>query len=168
MTPPAPTVQPHSCPDGQFVCAAHGECVANHKVCDFRRDCSDGSDELSCGKTFISSQNLYKENLNYCIFFFLFSSLLPTSMFSFIFFQRRNNVISKVATLVVGWALIPLWSRPTHFAGRLTKGRAFMMESSTTVLSTTTPCEYLQTTCGHGKYTLTKPSQAMRPLMLVN
>ena len=62
VTPPAPTVQPHSCPDGQFVCAAHGECVANHKVCDFRRDCSDGSDELSCGKTFIFSQNLYKEN----------------------------------------------------------------------------------------------------------
>ncbi|XP_074478784.1 MAM and LDL-receptor class A domain-containing protein 1 isoform X2 [Sebastes fasciatus] len=50
VTTPTPTVQPHSCPDGQFVCGAHGECVANSKVCDFRRDCSDGSDELNCVK----------------------------------------------------------------------------------------------------------------------
>lgn len=55
VTTPTPTVQPHSCPDGQFVCGAHGECVANSKVCDFRRDCSDGSDELNCGKRFIFS-----------------------------------------------------------------------------------------------------------------
>ncbi|KAM6908030.1 MAM and LDL-receptor class A domain-containing protein 1 isoform 1-T1 [Lycodopsis pacificus] len=50
VTTPAPTVQPHSCPDGEFVCGAHGECVANSKVCDFRRDCSDGSDEEGCVK----------------------------------------------------------------------------------------------------------------------
>uniref|UniRef100_A0A8C9YZL1 MAM and LDL receptor class A domain containing 1 n=1 Tax=Sander lucioperca TaxID=283035 RepID=A0A8C9YZL1_SANLU len=50
VTTPAPTVQPHSCPDREFVCVAHGECVANSKVCDFRRDCSDGSDELNCVK----------------------------------------------------------------------------------------------------------------------
>ncbi|XP_032360131.1 MAM and LDL-receptor class A domain-containing protein 1 isoform X1 [Etheostoma spectabile] len=50
VTTPAPTVQPHSCLDGEFVCVAHGECVANSKVCDFRRDCSDGSDELNCVK----------------------------------------------------------------------------------------------------------------------
>ncbi|XP_031706231.1 MAM and LDL-receptor class A domain-containing protein 1 isoform X1 [Anarrhichthys ocellatus] len=50
VTTPAPTVQPHSCPDGEFVCGAHGECVANSKVCDFRRDCSDGSDEENCVK----------------------------------------------------------------------------------------------------------------------
>ncbi|XP_070842581.1 MAM and LDL-receptor class A domain-containing protein 1 [Chaetodon trifascialis] len=50
VTTPAPTVQPHSCPDGEFVCGAHGECVANSKVCDFRQDCSDGSDELNCVK----------------------------------------------------------------------------------------------------------------------
>ncbi|KAG8009528.1 MAM and LDL-receptor class A domain-containing protein 1, partial [Nibea albiflora] len=49
VTTPAPTGQPHSCPDGQFVCGAHGECVSNSKVCDFRRDCSDGSDESDCG-----------------------------------------------------------------------------------------------------------------------
>ncbi|KAL6097716.1 malrd1 [Pungitius sinensis] len=50
VTTPAPTLQPHSCPDGEFACGAHGECVANGKVCDFRRDCSDGSDEESCVK----------------------------------------------------------------------------------------------------------------------
>ncbi|TNN57956.1 MAM and LDL-receptor class A domain-containing protein 1 [Liparis tanakae] len=45
VTTAPPTAQPHSCPDGEFVCGTHGECVANGKVCDFRRDCSDGSDE---------------------------------------------------------------------------------------------------------------------------
>lgn len=55
VTPPAvttaaPTVQPHSCPDGEFACVAYGECVPHIKVCDFRQDCSDGSDETNCGK----------------------------------------------------------------------------------------------------------------------
>ncbi|XP_062297401.1 MAM and LDL-receptor class A domain-containing protein 1 [Scomber scombrus] len=55
VTPPAvttaaPTVRPHSCPDGEFACAAYGECVPHIKVCDFRRDCSDGSDETNCVK----------------------------------------------------------------------------------------------------------------------
>uniref|UniRef100_A0A3Q3W1Y0 MAM domain-containing protein n=1 Tax=Mola mola TaxID=94237 RepID=A0A3Q3W1Y0_MOLML len=49
-TTPAPTVEPHTCPDGEFVCGANRECVANSKVCDFRQDCSDGSDELNCVK----------------------------------------------------------------------------------------------------------------------
>ncbi|KAM6977638.1 MAM and LDL-receptor class A domain-containing protein 1 [Aplochiton taeniatus] len=47
-TPQAPTVQPHSCPEGQFVCGAAGECVNRARVCDFRHDCSDGSDEMDC------------------------------------------------------------------------------------------------------------------------
>ncbi|XP_062336134.1 MAM and LDL-receptor class A domain-containing protein 1 [Osmerus eperlanus] len=45
-----PTAQPHSCPEGEFVCGAPGECVDQSKVCDFRHDCSDGSDEFSCVK----------------------------------------------------------------------------------------------------------------------
>ncbi|XP_060950156.1 MAM and LDL-receptor class A domain-containing protein 1 [Limanda limanda] len=50
VTTPAPTVPPHSCPDGEFVCRAYGECVPQSKECDFRPDCSDGSDELNCVK----------------------------------------------------------------------------------------------------------------------
>ncbi|XP_074549659.1 MAM and LDL-receptor class A domain-containing protein 1 isoform X2 [Halichoeres trimaculatus] len=50
VTPPTSTVQPHSCPDGEFVCGTHGECVSYSKVCDFRQDCSDGSDEFNCVK----------------------------------------------------------------------------------------------------------------------
>ncbi|XP_068160688.1 MAM and LDL-receptor class A domain-containing protein 1 [Antennarius striatus] len=50
VTTPAPTLTPHSCPDGQFACRTYEECVAQSKVCDFRRDCSDGSDELDCVK----------------------------------------------------------------------------------------------------------------------
>ncbi|XP_014036210.2 MAM and LDL-receptor class A domain-containing protein 1 isoform X1 [Salmo salar] len=46
----APTVQPHICPEGKFVCGAHGECVDQSRVCDFRHDCSDGLDEQHCVK----------------------------------------------------------------------------------------------------------------------
>ncbi|KAM9501604.1 MAM and LDL-receptor class A domain-containing protein 1 [Clarias gariepinus] len=43
-----PTLPPHSCQLGQFVCGAYGECVSQNQVCDFRWDCSDGSDEKGC------------------------------------------------------------------------------------------------------------------------
>lgn len=49
-TTPAPTVIPNNCPKGQFVCGTHGECVLLSQVCDFKQDCSDGSDETNCGK----------------------------------------------------------------------------------------------------------------------
>ncbi|KAJ0022846.1 hypothetical protein NQD34_014980 [Periophthalmus magnuspinnatus] len=54
VTTVAPTVQPHSCTQGQFVCEAHQECVPLSAVCDFRRDCSDGSDETNCVKELCS------------------------------------------------------------------------------------------------------------------
>ncbi|XP_061569314.1 MAM and LDL-receptor class A domain-containing protein 1 isoform X2 [Cololabis saira] len=50
VTPPATTALPHSCPGGQFVCGTHGECVPLSQVCDFKYDCSDGSDETNCVK----------------------------------------------------------------------------------------------------------------------
>ncbi|XP_069015480.1 MAM and LDL-receptor class A domain-containing protein 1 [Embiotoca jacksoni] len=50
VTTPAPTVQPHSCPEGEFVCGTHGECVPLSQVCNFKHDCSDGSDEMNCVK----------------------------------------------------------------------------------------------------------------------
>lgn len=82
VTSPAPTVQPHSCPDGQFACGAHRECVASSKVCDFRQDCSDGSDELNCGKhsSFLHSKFLHKQlPLWHSVFF----TMLCLSLFSF-------------------------------------------------------------------------------------
>nr|XP_054607469.1 MAM and LDL-receptor class A domain-containing protein 1 isoform X2 [Nothobranchius furzeri] len=51
VTTPPPTVLPHSCPEGQFVCGAYGECVNFTQVCDFKHDCSDGSDEANCVKS---------------------------------------------------------------------------------------------------------------------
>lgn len=38
-----------SCPDGLFKCMS-GECLSSELVCDFKKDCKDGSDELYCGK----------------------------------------------------------------------------------------------------------------------
>ncbi|XP_019751859.1 MAM and LDL-receptor class A domain-containing protein 2 [Hippocampus comes] len=37
-----------SCPDGLFNCVS-GECLSSGLVCDFKKDCKDGSDELYCG-----------------------------------------------------------------------------------------------------------------------
>uniref|UniRef100_A0A8C5HM61 MAM and LDL-receptor class A domain-containing protein 1-like n=1 Tax=Gouania willdenowi TaxID=441366 RepID=A0A8C5HM61_GOUWI len=51
LTTVAPTVPPHSCPEGQFVCGSHDECVPLTQVCNFRPDCSDGSDEMNCGNS---------------------------------------------------------------------------------------------------------------------
>ncbi|XP_047424790.1 MAM and LDL-receptor class A domain-containing protein 1 isoform X2 [Mugil cephalus] len=50
VTTAAPTIQPHICPEGEFACGAHKECVPLGQVCDFRHDCSDGSDEDNCVK----------------------------------------------------------------------------------------------------------------------
>uniref|UniRef100_A0AAX7UIQ1 MAM domain-containing protein n=1 Tax=Astatotilapia calliptera TaxID=8154 RepID=A0AAX7UIQ1_ASTCA len=50
VTTPAPTVQPNMCHYGEFPCGTYGECIPFSKVCDFRYDCSDGSDEISCVK----------------------------------------------------------------------------------------------------------------------
>lgn len=50
VTTVAPTVQPHTCPEGQFVCESNEECVPLRTVCDFRKDCTDGSDETNCVK----------------------------------------------------------------------------------------------------------------------
>nr|XP_053646985.1 MAM and LDL-receptor class A domain-containing protein 1-like [Cherax quadricarinatus] len=44
-----PTVSPTPglCPQGKYYCYS-GECISNSKVCDFRYDCSDSSDEIAC------------------------------------------------------------------------------------------------------------------------
>lgn len=78
VTTPAPTVQPHSCPEGEFVCGAHKECVPLSQVCDFRHDCSDGSDEANCGKTSTKHcQSLRCLSALFFFFFVTFSFYLP-------------------------------------------------------------------------------------------
>ncbi|XP_048223736.1 MAM and LDL-receptor class A domain-containing protein 1 [Perognathus longimembris pacificus] len=42
------TLPPHNCSDNEFVCRLDGHCVGKIQTCDFRYDCPDKSDELSC------------------------------------------------------------------------------------------------------------------------
>ncbi|KAG0410381.1 hypothetical protein HPB47_012491, partial [Ixodes persulcatus] len=44
---PAPT-KPPTCPSDQFNCATSETCIPASKVCDFKEDCMDGSDEKNC------------------------------------------------------------------------------------------------------------------------
>ncbi|XP_040066430.1 MAM and LDL-receptor class A domain-containing protein 2 [Ixodes scapularis] len=45
---PAPT-KPPTCPSDQFTCGTSETCIPANKVCDFKEDCMDGSDEKNCG-----------------------------------------------------------------------------------------------------------------------
>lgn len=133
LTTQAPSVQPHTCPDGMFACQAHGECVAHDKVCDFRQDCSDGLDELNCGETLLFIISLRKT-----------FHVPPTHLllFPFSHVQLRSSVILKAVKCAAGSTFNPLLPPPMHFFGHLTRERAFMMERSSIVLSLTTHCEY--------------------------
>lgn len=131
LTTQAPSVQPHTCPDGMFACQAHGECVAHE--CDFRQDCSDGLDELNCGETLLFIISLRKT-------FYVPPTHLHLFLFSLV--QLRSSVILKVVKCAAGSMFNPLLPPPMHFFGHLTRERAFMMERSSIVLSLTTHCEY--------------------------
>ncbi len=124
VSTPAPTVRPHNCPDGEFACGAHGECVTKSKVCDFRQDCSDGSVELNCGKIFIfsfssrytfSPQSFPVLQLPSC---FLFPSL-PFSFSSegTLWFWRRHHLWLEERRLLFGpnprFSLVT-WPRGEH------------------------------------------------------
>ncbi len=43
-----PFANPVVCPEGQFECASDHACLDMEKVCDFWKDCEDGSDEIVC------------------------------------------------------------------------------------------------------------------------
>lgn len=83
-----PTLPPHSCQPGQFACGNYGECVSQNQVCDFRQDCSDGSDEKGCGMSvFISiTPSIYPSTS-------IYTSVPPVSLYisqNFLVMKRCN------------------------------------------------------------------------------
>ncbi|XP_067126407.1 MAM and LDL-receptor class A domain-containing protein 1-like, partial [Centruroides vittatus] len=52
------TLRPGECPEGYWYCLADKYCISDQRKCDFRVDCSDGSDEDGCVKpncTFVNN-----------------------------------------------------------------------------------------------------------------
>ena len=54
------------CESSQFSCHNKVHCVSKNKICDLRKDCGDGSDELTCGKFYCLYIN---ESKNYIILY---------------------------------------------------------------------------------------------------
>lgn len=49
------TIKGSNCTNGQFTCRGDLTCIDATRVCDFRSDCGDSSDEKNCGKIFLNS-----------------------------------------------------------------------------------------------------------------
>ncbi|XP_063781223.1 MAM and LDL-receptor class A domain-containing protein 1 [Pseudophryne corroboree] len=51
------TLPVHNCTAGEHVCRTSGQCIPTTKLCDFREDCADGSDEAHCVPEHCSFEN---------------------------------------------------------------------------------------------------------------
>ncbi|KAM4687798.1 MAM and LDL-receptor class A domain-containing protein 1 [Discoglossus pictus] len=51
------TLPIHNCTSEEFVCRSTGQCIPITKICDFKPDCSDNSDELRCASKDCSFEN---------------------------------------------------------------------------------------------------------------
>lgn len=115
VTTPAPTVQSHNCSDGEFVCVVHGECVASSKVCDFRQDCSDGSDEINCGKTFIfSSLTFHCIILSFTMLLPVFQLMFPFLLYLFTFLSPVKEQCDFEGGDICGWKSVDSSLIPSH------------------------------------------------------
>ena len=57
---PVTTAYPNNCQSNQFACVSDGKCLQLGQVCDFNKDCADGSDERNCRKWYnISPSSLF-------------------------------------------------------------------------------------------------------------
>ncbi|KAM4705173.1 MAM and LDL-receptor class A domain-containing protein 1 [Rhinophrynus dorsalis] len=56
-TPTVPTLPCHNCTDEEYVCRSTGQCIPLTKICDFKPDCSDNSDEANCASEFCTFEN---------------------------------------------------------------------------------------------------------------
>ncbi|XP_077347057.1 MAM and LDL-receptor class A domain-containing protein 1 isoform X1 [Lithobates pipiens] len=56
-TPTLATLPANNCTAYEHVCRSSGNCIPTSKLCDFREDCLDGSDEASCVSEYCSFEN---------------------------------------------------------------------------------------------------------------
>ncbi|XP_068091691.1 MAM and LDL-receptor class A domain-containing protein 1 isoform X2 [Hyperolius riggenbachi] len=56
-TPTVPTLPVHNCTANEHVCRSSGQCIPSSKLCDFREDCADGSDETNCVSEYCDFEN---------------------------------------------------------------------------------------------------------------
>ena len=57
-----------TCPVGQYRCNK-GNCLPRYKVCDKKRDCSEGEDEVSCGRSTKTAENFLSTVKSPCFSF---------------------------------------------------------------------------------------------------
>lgn len=52
VRPPVSPGQSNCNANTQFTCVSDRSCISKNQVCDFRKNCADGSDEANCGELF--------------------------------------------------------------------------------------------------------------------
>lgn len=52
VRPPVSPGQSNCNPNTQFMCVSDRSCISKNQVCDFRKNCADGSDEAQCGRSY--------------------------------------------------------------------------------------------------------------------
>ncbi|NP_001297043.1 MAM and LDL-receptor class A domain-containing protein 1 precursor [Xenopus tropicalis] len=56
-TPTVATLPSHNCSANEYVCRSTGQCIPIIKICDFKADCPDNSDEAKCASEYCSFEN---------------------------------------------------------------------------------------------------------------
>ncbi|XP_041421793.1 MAM and LDL-receptor class A domain-containing protein 1 isoform X2 [Xenopus laevis] len=51
------TLPSHNCTANEYVCRSTGQCIPIIKICDFKADCSDNSDEAKCASEYCNFEN---------------------------------------------------------------------------------------------------------------
>lgn len=97
-----------SCPDGQFQCIQDvQDCLSMEQVCDFHRNCADGSDEEFCGSYSILIKLCFPLLMTHLCHVVIFTNLYCKAIIFLLFACNNTEQISQLyrTTAIQLWYL---------------------------------------------------------------